>query len=531
MPGFSSKISHIRFHSSKRVAEDASFPSELQGAERDHCCTTLTYQCESDRGRILNSAAVRRLQQKTQVFPLERNAAVRSRLTHSLEVMQVGRFIARNLVKELKKQDHHTRDIDGLEQALESIVEMSCLMHDVGNPPFGHFGEKAIQNWLNDHLSACILKSFNGKAKDKDKDKASDYISDPFLNDLINFEGNAQGIRLITNLQKLNLTKTQIASVLKYTRCGTEDAPENKDHPQYYLLKKVGYYFSEKPIVDEITQFHGLTEGHRHPIAYIMEAADDISYCIADLEDAVDKNILSMEALKSLLLKEYANFYPECPKKPSEKCQCKGGVKTKACQRMEKILSSNEGWSTYDPDDVSQFFIAVRSTFISKLVTHAVNAIVKSLPAILNGSYSGHLLEDDSPYSRVAKAMKRVAFSHVFNHREVEANELKGYTVITGLLDKYRPLLEAPESLFCEALKDGEDVPVLLCRMCKKLPQKHLRAYKEALDPKSENLARFPNAQAMEYYYRCRLIQDLVSGMTDQYALDEYRELMAMERI
>mgnify|MGYP000047110744 CR=1 FL=1 len=286
MSGFSSKISHKRFHASREMTNNASFPCELSGNDRESMCNAITFQCESDRGRIINSAAVRRLQQKTQVFPLERNAAVRSRLTHSLEVMQVGRFITRKLISKMQRLDSHKSDIEGLEDALESIVEMSCLMHDVGNPPFGHFGERAIQDWLSSNLGDCIRAAF----EDKTNAHESTYVPEDLIKDIIGFEGNAQGIRIITNLQKLNLTKTQIASVLKYTRCGTEERPSDEQHPQYYLLKKVGYYFSEKSIVEEVVSFHGLANRHRHPIAYIMEAADDISYCIADLEDAVDKN-------------------------------------------------------------------------------------------------------------------------------------------------------------------------------------------------------------------------------------------------
>lgn len=521
MSGFSSKISLKRFYASSKQQE-ADFPSELQGDKRDAYVNKITYQCESDRGRIINSAAVRRLQQKTQVFPLERNAAVRSRLTHSLEVMQVGRFITRTLVKDLKKHDSFKDDIEGLEQALESIVEMSCLMHDVGNPPFGHFGERAITDWFGDHLEPCIRSAFSVE----DKTGITEVVPKPLLTDIIHFEGNAQGIRLITHLQKLNLTKTQIASVLKYTRCGTENKPE-ESHPQYYLMKKVGYYFSEKPLVDDITEFHGLKAGHRHPVAYIMEAADDISYCIADLEDAVDKNLLSVESLKQLLLDEYAKSYQSC----KQQCVCSRAGNTPDCKRMEKILTSHENWSTHDASDVSQFFIGMRSSFVVSLVKYAANVIFNNLPAIMDGSYAGHVLEDDSPYSNVAQAMKKVAFGHVFNHREVEANELKGYTVITGLLEKYKLLLEAPEQDFAKALANDKNVPVLLARLCKKLPPKHLRAYKEALAPAAGNASRFPNIQVMEFYYRCRLIQDLISGMTDQYALDEYRELMALDTI
>ncbi|CAB9495841.1 dGTPase [Alteromonas macleodii] len=508
MSGFSSKISHKRFHASREMTNNASFPCELSGNDRESMCNAITFQCESDRGRIINSAAVRRLQQKTQVFPLERNAAVRSRLTHSLEVMQVGRFITRKLISKMQRLDSHKSDIEGLEDALESIVEMSCLMHDVGNPPFGHFGERAIQDWLSSNLGDCIRVAF----EDKTNAHESTYVPEDLIKDIIGFEGNAQGIRIITNLQKLNLTKTQIASVLKYTRCGTEERPSDEQHPQYYLLKKVGYYFSEKSIVEEVVSFHGLANRHRHPIAYIMEAADDISYCIADLEDAVDKGLLTMHSLKELLLNEYTNLRPDC-------------------DRMARILGSNQSWSRYDAKDVSQFFIAFRSNFVVALVSYAADVIFNNLSAILEGSYGGHILEDNSPESCMAKAMKNVAFSYVFNHPEVEANELKGYTVITGLLEKYKPLLEAPQQTFIEALNNSKDVPVFLSRLCKKLPAKHLRAYNETMENGTGNSGSFPNTKVMEYYYRCRLIQDLISGMTDQYALDEYRQLMAVDAV
>jgi dGTPase len=505
MNGFSSKISHVRFYSPKKAQGPAVFPIDSTAAERKAHCDYIGYQCESDRGRIINSAAVRRLQQKTQVFPLERNAAVRSRLTHSLEVMQVGRYIARSLIKKLRDDPYHKQDIDGLEQALESIVEMSCLMHDVGNPPFGHFGERAIQDWLNAHLESCIEQSFATNSESILSAFKQSYL----LQDLIHFEGNAQGIRIITQLQKLNLTKTQIASVLKYTRCGTEPKPD-KDHPQYYLLKKVGYYFSERSLVNDITQFHNLELGHRHPIAYIMEAADDISYCIADLEDAIEKNLMTLEQLKTLLEQQYCKLADNC-------------------DAMSRMLEKIKDWKNYSDSDVSQFFIAMRSLFVGKMVKHAASMIFDNLASIMEGSFAGHILEDDSRESRMAQSMKQVAFNHVFNHPEVEANELKGYTVITGLLEKYKPLLQAPKFTFSAALNNNQNVPVLLSRLCKKLPKKHLKAYEEALEAESGN--DFLNSEVKEYYYRCRLIQDYISGMTDQYALDEYRKLMALEVI
>ena len=191
---------------------------------------------ESDRGRIINSAALRRLQQKTQVFPLERNAAVRSRLTHSLEVQQNGRFIAKKIVAELQKQDRaellQYQDKNGclvdLGECLVTLSEMACLLHDIGNPAFGHFGEAAINDWFKRYLSADprFAKSTKtalgfGQHTPQESDLAVLTPEMELLLDICSFEGNAQAIRVIHTLSELNLTYAQTATILKYTRAAT----------------------------------------------------------------------------------------------------------------------------------------------------------------------------------------------------------------------------------------------------------------------------------------------------------------------
>ncbi|HAR55814.1 MAG TPA: dGTPase, partial [Idiomarina baltica] len=210
---------------------------------------------ESDRGRIINSAAVRRLQQKTQVFPLERNAAVRSRLTHSLEVQQNGRYITREIGERLKQGGHfETLTEQGfspheLFRVMESCVEMACIMHDIGNPPFGHFGEAAISSWFATHNDE-LFANF-------DEPDAAD-----IKNELQSFEGNAQAIRLIHSLMGLNLTYTQIAAVLKYTRLASQPKPSKND-PLSYLGKKPGYYLAEQQLIKDLYQVLELPQGHR----------------------------------------------------------------------------------------------------------------------------------------------------------------------------------------------------------------------------------------------------------------------------
>ncbi|WP_234911907.1 dGTP triphosphohydrolase, partial [Vibrio anguillarum] len=220
---------------------------------------------ESDRGRILNSAAIRRLQQKTQVFPLERNAAVRSRLTHSLEVQQVGRYITQLIFKELSEKSKQDYKLIGLERQFESIVEMSCLIHDVGNPPFGHFGEQAINDWFSRNLSS-LMKDEKGNSRVN--------LPKPIQQDIVNFEGNAQAIRLVHTILGLNLTYSQVSGVFKYTRRGDQPSPKTQNNPLLkdydYLMKKVGYYLSEHRYIESLKTVLSMDSHCRSPFSYIM---------------------------------------------------------------------------------------------------------------------------------------------------------------------------------------------------------------------------------------------------------------------
>ncbi|TBR44834.1 dGTPase [Marinomonas agarivorans] len=463
----------------------------------------LMFDFESDRGRIINSAAVRRLQQKTQVFPLERNSAVRSRLTHSLEVQQTGRFIVQTIFKKLTPAQQTEFKLEGLERHLESVVEMACLMHDIGNPPFGHFGEAAINDWFTNQFNNLlpIVDSKNTKL----------LIREELKRDISHFEGNAQAIRLVHKLLRLNLTYSQVAAILKYTRCGTDVKPKPSDDLSY-LKKKVGYYFSEQDYIEKLCQSQDMTLGHRHFASYIMEAADDISYCLADLEDAVEKNILGVEQLKDKLLEEYASLAK------------KYALPEYKIDSMKDIL--DYAFNSYRHDDIcqdSQFFIALRVKVIHPLVSHAAKRFIDNVESIYTGSFNQALLEDKSHAHAITNAFKEVALKYVFCDPEVETRELQGYKIITGLLDCYKPLLQLTHTSFNEVIQQTKSAPLIEKRLYKKLPEKHIRAYKSILEQLPEVTEEF------EFYYRCRLIQDYISGMTDQFAYDEYRALMVIE--
>lgn len=472
---------------------------------------------ESDRGRIINSPAIRRLQQKTQVFPLERNAAVRTRLTHSMEVQQVGRYIAKEILSRLKEQQLlETYGLNELTGPFESIVEMACLMHDIGNPPFGHFGEAAINDWFKQRLypadavsqplsdDRCLVRDL----RLREGEDALNDLRRKVRHDLCHFEGNAQGIRLVHSLMRMNLTWAQVGCILKYTRPAWWMGETPASHS--YLMKKPGYYLSEEAYIERLRKELSLTPNGRFPLTWIMEAADDISYCVADLEDAVEKRIFSVEELYQHLYEAWGTHE-------------KGSLFAQVVENAwDKSRSNTLSRSTED-----QFFMYLRVNTLNKLVPYAASRFIDNLPLIYSGEFNHALLEDDSSFSQLLELYKNVAVRHVFSHPDVEQLELQGYRVISGLLEIYRPLLQLSVDEFSELVEKERvrRIPIE-SRLYQKLSTRHRLAYVEAIGKLDRQSSQWP---VLEYYYRCRLIQDYISGMTDLYAWDEYRKLMAVE--
>ncbi|RXK01173.1 dGTPase [Arcobacter sp. CECT 8986] len=467
---------------------------------------------ESNRGRIVNSPAVRRLQQKTQVFPLEINAAVRSRLTHSLEVQQTARYISKSILKELRKNNKLKKyNLQGLEEAFISTSEMASLMHDIGNPPFGHFGELAINVWMKSKGIKCFNKALNIKQNSLLEPEVK-VLKKKLEKDICNFEGNAQGVRIVHNLQSLNLTYSQIASILKYTRVAYENKPNNSS-PFSYLKKKPGFYYSEEEFVQEVCTELKMKNGHRFPLTYIMEAADDISYGIADLEDAVDKGILSLKKLYEIIVQE------------ASKEEYKGkGIYIKCIaeenyQKAKKVKRLK----------VNTFIINFRTQLVNELVQYAAKVFLENHKDIYNGYFNKALLEDNSKYHIALKVLKNVAFKHVFSDDEVELLELKGNSSIRGLLDCYKPLLTLPNKKFlCLINGEKNDTPIE-SRLFKRLSNKHISSYEKVIDELNKKNIKGFKFKILEWYYRGRLLIDFISGMTDEYAIKEFQELSAIK--
>lgn len=425
---------------------------------------------EQDRARIVQAAPVRRLQQKTQVFPLDVKASVRSRLTHSLEVQETGRQISRRILAALPAGSV-------CEGAFINLVEMSCLLHDVGNPPFGHFGEQVMSQWLAQALDGLFVEALGSNPSPQWA---------TLRQDLLVFDGNAQSLRLVHSLHELNLTLGQLAALCKY--------PQQPLHggQHHGWASKRGIFFSEQPLYRALGQSLGLAPGCRHPLVYIMEAADDISYCIADLEDAVDRRILSLGELQQALRLADDGAYM-------------AGL-------LAEATASGRG-----------FFPHFRQQLTRDLVELAAHTYVSEHPQILSGAYPQALLHGQAPAARVLDTLKQVARELVFMRPEVEALELEGYAALRGVLSTYACLLALPAVQF-ERLLAGQGGSELFFarRLFHRLSARHLKAYRLAVASRDP---RFEKESEQEWYYRVRLLLDYVSGMTDTYALEEFRLL------
>ena len=463
--------------------------------------TDLQTALESDRGRIINSAAVRRLQQKTQVFPLERNAAVRSRLTHSLEVQQTGRFIVQSIFRELTAAQQEHYGLTELERPMETLVEMACLLHDVGNPPFGHSGESAINHWFTEVLPE-LTQHHQLTAQPQWQ---------TLCTELRQFEGNAQAIRLVHSLQRMNLTYSQTACILKYTRSATATRPE-KDHALSYLQKKPGYFYSEQQFVAQLWSELATEPGCRHPLSYIMEAADDISYCLADIEDAVEKGLFSLKELAHQLNTAFAALEPAGRLITTER----GG----SASFSALIKAALDAADAEPVNSTSTFFIRLRVMMIHPLVRHAARQFIGNINSVYHGNLNRALLEDNSQYHAITASFKQVARQFVFNQPEVETLEIQGFGIIGGLLQSYKPLLLLSKAEFSAALQDNAYSLAQQQRLVHRLPNKHVAAYQLAVAKIADD------DSALELYYRCRLLQDFISGMTDHFAFDEYQTLV-----
>jgi dGTPase len=479
----------------------------------------LAEETESDRGRVIYSKAFRRLQQKTQVFPLQGNSAVRTRLTHSLEVSHVGRLIAEKILFALGDRKNGL-GINALEQiAFTNVVETACLLHDIGNPPFGHFGEKAVQNWFRQHgvntFEKCKKRQWRQQHKKEEylnNEAELDYFKAKLIPDFTEFDGNPQGFRIATRLLwnidefGLNLTYAQLAAFLKYLRpaCDNAEDDEGQEKP---FSKKAGYFYSERDIVEEIRAALGVDGSRRHPLTYIMEAADDIAYCMSDIEDGLEKDLFKGDFLRSSVLKEWGAH--------SGDLEDKGYLSN----ILEATAPHDE--STQDLEGFFPFKIEVTR----RLIEYVVQQFVDNHERIIGGNYPQGLLASNSNEKAVLETFKGFARKHLYSAKEAENIELAGDRVITGLLERFEPLLICSRFDFEDILAERTKTrsgwhPDLQRRLFHMLPSKHVKVYRLAIERLPEQNAR---RDADEWFHRAHLVVDYISGMTDTYALEKFQ--------
>ncbi|WP_088840834.1 deoxyguanosinetriphosphate triphosphohydrolase [Listeria sp. ILCC797] len=433
---------------------------------------------ENDYQRIIISASFRRLQDKTQVFPLEKNDFVRTRLTHSLEVSQIakslGTRVGTKIINERLDPSFTEKNI----KELSDLLACSGLLHDMGNPPFGHFGECAIRQWFSKNLSK--IKYGN--------DTLGKLLTEQMQKDFTHFEGNAQVLRLLTKLHQLfesthgmNLTCATVNSLFKYP---TPSVKIDKNKESDVKLHKMGYFYADKDTFSEITE--ATTAGdNRHPAAFLLEAADDISYLLADLEDGMKKKLFSLNQL-------ITELSPLKGSPHKELSACYEYLEEKA--RYSNELLSFQQWIT----------VKVRGI----LINNTIDTFINNYTDIMSGHFESSLLEA-SKVSSLSSLLGEICCKYIFTNCDIQKVELAGKKIIFNLLDTLIPAVLYFDSPLKEDNKDEHK------RLRTLLSQNYIDAYNKYK----------PDNDTEKLYLRLLLVTDTICGMTDSYAKSLYQEL------
>ena len=434
----------------KQLISNKRFGQEHKHAERHDDRSEF----KRDYDRLIFSSAFRRLQNKTQVFPLPGSIFVHNRLTHSLEVASVGMSIGNDISRRVIRKRPELKDT--LVEEIGTIVSAACLAHDLGNPPFGHSGEKAIQTFFSE-----------GPGQ-----KTKSMVSSEFWDDITHFEGNANAFRILTHRFKgrrqggFVMTYSMLASIVKYPFASCLAGNHGK----------FGFFASEtesyRKIADELGIFCKSAPGEplkyaRHPLVYMVEAADDICYEIMDIEDSHKLKILSFAETEHLLL----SFFDE-------------DIQQKIRQRIidEELTDENEK------------VVYMRASVIGKLENECVAAFLAHEEEILSGTFEGSLIDHISERQKKAyKECEKISYSKIYQSKPVLDIELSGYKIMATLMEVFIEAAVNPSRFYSKQL---------------------LRRVSSQYDIENENLEE-----------RIMAVIDYISGMTDIYALDIYQKI------
>ena len=403
---------------------------------------------QKDYDRIIFSNSFRRLGKKTQVHPLAKNDHIHSRLTHSLEVSSVGRSLGLKVGNLLRRRNDLPENYN--EGDIATIVQVASLAHDIGNPPFGHAGEFAIRHWFN-----------------SEGEKYLEFLNEKEKNDFKLFEGNAQGFRIVTQLEEkymkggMRLTYASLGTLVKYPWCSNSNKALEKE--------KFNIFYSEKNIFQKIFEELSLKACNniykRHPLSYLMEAADDICYGILDIEDAVELSIIPYDKAKNVLC-EIIKL------EPNRK------IENVYCEKIDENLTKRKGIGK------------LRAKAINSLIELVFEEFDNEYDCIVNGEYDNSLLDGlkikNKKLSDIFKEIKKLNYENIFAERRKIEIEIGAYEIISILLERIK-------------LKEINNLPFKYKRILELMGDEH------------------PN-EKLSYYENLLKVTDYISGMTDNYA-------------
>lgn len=445
---------------------------------------------ENDYNKIVSSAAFRRLQDKTQVFPLDKSDFIRTRLTHSIEVSTIARQLGIMLSKNTsnyKPKDITVEDSEGI----SSVLLCAGLLHDLGNPPFGHFGETVMGDWFKDNLSSIQYKGRPLK----------DWLSKQMVADLENFEGNAQALRILLKARHgsgINISNAIISTLVKYP---TDSCSFDK-HSSDIKKHKLGFFAAEAETFKEISRTVGtLTSDSnfsRHPLTYLLEAADDIAYATADLEDAFKKGLFTLDEFIQFFTSSYTS--PDGPAYYSE--------------LLIKELSDLRGEKHTHESDSAAFkdWLFVTRRWLMYVATYSFSLNYKKIMA---GEYSNDLFQGTN-HSLTITILKKAMVEFAFNTPGILKLELSAQSILNFLLDKFVHAV-----LYYDYSDDALDFSP------SKADKKYLAIFSDNYKQDYKN--QKTGDENFDLYLRLLMVTDYISGMTDSYARTLYRELSGIE--
>ncbi len=443
----------------------------------------LRTEFEKDYHRIIGSASFRRLQDKTQVFPLDKSDFIRTRLTHSLEVSSFAKSIGQNVGEKLINEKLDPSFDFRKKEDICTILQCAGLIHDIGNPPFGHFGETVIQDWFKQNL---CNKEFKGE-------KITNLLNEQMKNDFYHFEGNTQALRVVTKLHFLvdehgmNLTKALLGTIIKYP-VSSEEIDKKSDHIR---SKKMGYFFADKDVFQDIQSSLG-TNGNRHPLTYLLEAADDIAYKTADIEDAIKKGCISYQDLVKELKKE--KVYRD---ENSLYYKMVGILEHK----YEKAIKNH-----YELPDV----YAVQNWIVSiqgNMLFSASDSFVSNYFEIMSGNYPNDLFYGTA-VSEMMNQLGDIAYRYAFISKPIFKLEIAAQTIFYFLLDKFVDAVINYDTDYNQSVVNQKLITLI--------SEDYKRIYHYFSKNKSDT---------EKLYLRLLLVTDYICGMTDSYAKNLYQEL------